>query len=582
MKAWWTRTLTLLVILPLFSTHTPLWRSPKPNRSQSDRVAYFGMNAHLSRLSDYGFDDFIQATDLMTQAGVVWTRIEFSWDRIEPEPHRIPHVYRWSAEDYFDYGSVVQEVSKRNVNILGLLTYGPRTNLLNGQIYNTQGCPPPVDNSAASVAEWLPAWKEYVSAVVSHYGEFIDYWEIQNEPNSVCFWRKVDLGAEFPNATDYVTVLRAAYEIIQELDPNSKVILGGLPPEDRGPGVDYFEYLYQIHREGGWPYFDILAIHPYRGGGFPEQVLKRSLFNVDTLNAQVRRNHYNFTDEILAFKRLTSQFGEKPIWITEMGWPTELLRERAMQRGTQSEIVQSDYLIRMYIQAMASGVDNVMWYDFRDDDVPGNPIESSFGIVYRDFRPKPAYYAYSMLTSLLESSSFDGQIHGQVDRNRPGDDDLYEYRFTNNTETIIVLWKSQGGDVSRTIIVENVPVDSVQVFGPDFTSNTISRTIECINETFSIELTERPVFIVYHVPTLVEIIIGKIEHWFEEQRQKLEVQFNEWWQEQQTKLEDWWEEQTEELIRQIEIEIERQLTQFCGSALLPVIAFVIILRRKTS
>jgi len=52
--------------------------------------------------------------------------------------------------------------------------------------------------------------------------------EIENEANVTCFWRKVDVTAQYPNAADYVRVLRAAREEILRLDPDAKIVLGGL------------------------------------------------------------------------------------------------------------------------------------------------------------------------------------------------------------------------------------------------------------------------------------------------------------------------------------------------------------------
>lgn len=92
-----------------------------------------------------------------------------------------------------------------------------------------------------------------------------------------------------------------------------------------------------------------------------------------------------------------SHWGRKPVWLTEIGWATEALKGRAAERTTRPDIVQSDYVIRTYVQSIAHGVQVVMWYDFRDDVVPDNPTESSFGIIQRDFSPKPAYHAFSTM-----------------------------------------------------------------------------------------------------------------------------------------------------------------------------------------
>lgn len=549
------------------------------NVRKAATISPFGMNAGLSTRFRDNPVDRIRAAQLLNNASVDWIREEFAWEAIEPNPHQVPRQYRWQVEGYFDYDQALRLASENNTEVLGLLTYGPRTNINNGTVYNAPGLPPPLIPDAAPISDWLPAWRDYVREVVSRYGEQIDYWEIQNEPNSIGFWRKVDLRAESPNAIDYVQVLRAACEVIREINPNDKIVLGGLSYE--GQGIDYYDYLQQIYSAGGWRYFDILAIHPYRWPAFPEQVRSRSKFNVRTLQYEENWIEYNYTDEIVAFKDLMRSYGEKPIWVTEIGWPIVALVQRANERGTQAEIVQSDYLIRVYIQSIAAGVDNIFWYDFRDDYwVVDDPNESSFGIIRADLSSKPAYYGFAVMASLLNNSRFVEQVRGQNDRNRPGDDDVYEYRFANDAQTIIVLWKSQGGDVPRTITVENISATTIQVLGPDFTSN-ISGTMDCPNGTISLELTERPIFVVYSVPTFWEKIKIKVTQWFEEQQQKAEAEFNKWWEEQQVKFQQWWEEETEKLVRQIEIEIERQLAQLCGTAMLPIFfVFITIVIRK--
>jgi len=471
-------------------------------KAEAEVTSPFGMNVHLATRFQ-GKDDPSNAlditTELLTQGGVAWTREGFCWGCIEPWPHQTePRIYRWQVSDYFDYDSSIPMASEQGINILGLIADGPRTNVNNSQLYTHGECN--MDDSAAPIDDWLPAWREFVRTVVTRYRVHIHYWEIQNEPNWVCFWRKADIGASSPNAVDYVKVLRAAYEEIHQVDPHAQVVLGGLSPEfDREGGVDYFHYLAQIYDAGGWPYFDILAIHPYRAPHFPEEVLPRSRFNVETLQYQAEPNQYNFTDEVIAFEGLMSHWGEKPIWITEIGWATEALKVRAAQRGTQPEIVQSDYLIRVYVQAIAAGVQKAMWYDFRDDVVPDSPTESSFGIIQRDFSPKPAYYGFSTMASLLAGSKFQEQVRGQEDRNRPGNDDVYEYRFAKDTQTIIVLWKSQGGDEPRTVKVDNIDAPTVEVFGPDFGPTTLDEgtIINTSDSTISLELTERPLFVVF-------------------------------------------------------------------------------------
>ena len=75
------------------------------------------------------------------------------------------------------------------------------------------------------------------------------------------------------------------------------------------------------------------------------------------------------------------------VWITEIGWPTS-------GKWVQSEIDQAAYFARFLMTAAGSGkVHSVFGYDLVDDGF--NPLEreNHFGIVRRDFTPKPAYRA---------------------------------------------------------------------------------------------------------------------------------------------------------------------------------------------
>ena len=478
---------------------------------QSHQISPFGINAHLGQRFEGNSYYQERAANLLDDIGVAWTREEFSWAEIEPNPHIIPRVYRMSDQGRFNYNSAINSASYRNINILGLLTYGPSTNVITGDRYDLGACPPDVPENVANIDDWLQAWREFVHQVATQFGNKIDYWEIQNEENSACFWHKIDKGAKTPSPVDYLQILQAAYEEIKKIDPNDKILVGGMCPNDPGKCQDYYEYLTLVVDAGGWDYFDIIAIHPYRSPSAPEEVRHRSDFNIETLKRESRGFEYNMIDEIMAFRSLMKRWGQKPIWITEIGWSTHSLENRARERSNavgddiSAEIVQSDYLIRSYIQALAAGVENILWYDFRDDDAY-NEDESSMGIVYRDFdnnlrtyKPKPAFYAFSIMSKLLTGSTFDQQVQGQDDR-WFSNNDVHEYRFIKNDQTIIVLWKSRGGDEPLNVTVKGIDSMNVQQYSPVFTSTQLSpsKIHNTIDMTVTVNLTERPIFLEYN------------------------------------------------------------------------------------
>jgi hypothetical protein len=470
----------------------------RPGRPQPPYVAAapgvvspFGLNAGVANRF-WTAAEREHAVQMLVQAGAGLIREEFCWSCIESPTQQSAHAYRWQINNWFDYDQMMSLTADRRLNILGLLDYGPAGDVRDGRVYRRQSCP--ADANAAPIDAWLPAWRDYVRTVVLRYGGWIKYWEVENEPTFLCFWRKVDLPAQRPSAADYLKVLRAASEVIRQTDPQARVVLAGLSPEIDTTGVDYFQFLTQVQAAGGWPDFDIVAIHPYRSPFAPEQVLPRSRFDVDALQMDGSRHPYDLQAEVTAFERLMAHWGPKPLWLTEIGWSVASLTERARQRGTQPEVVQADYLVRSYVQSLAAGAQVVMWYDFRDDTIP-DAGESSFGLIRRDFSPKPAYDAFSTLAHLLAGSRFLGQVRGGGDQQ----DDVYEYRFGRGSQTVAVLWRSQADDGPRMVQVTGIPASTALLVGPDLGpfSAGAGRIVTAVAGRLEFALGERPIFVVF-------------------------------------------------------------------------------------
>ena len=206
----------------------------------------------------------------------------------------------------------------------------------------------------AIVAYWTPWTKPYeeegfkdyctfLRELVKRYKGRIKRWEIYNEPN-IFFWSG-------PHDR-YPTLLKMAYEAVKAEDPEAQVL--GCSTA----GID--NRFIQMCLDAQAP-FDTLTIHPYRSA----------------LHEQT------FVNELEATRK---QVGGRPVWITEMGWPTI--------PGNASERQQAALLARSYLSAIGSGAShNICWYDFRNDGWNPYYNEENFGITYQDLTPKPAYRA---------------------------------------------------------------------------------------------------------------------------------------------------------------------------------------------
>ena len=206
----------------------------------------------------------------------------------------------------------------------------------------------------ALVGYWTPWTKPYeeegfkdyctfLRELVKRYKGRIKHWEIYNEPN-IFFWSG-------PHDR-YPALLKMAYEAVKSEDPDAQV----LGCSTAGIDTRFIQMCLDAHAP-----LDVLTIHPYRG----------------TLNEQTFMNELESTRK---------QIGGRPVWITEMGWPTI--------PGNASERQQAALLARSYLSAIGSGASqNICWYDFRNDGWNPYYNEENFGITCQDLTPKPAYRA---------------------------------------------------------------------------------------------------------------------------------------------------------------------------------------------
>lgn len=243
--------------------------------------------------------------------------------------------------------------------------------------------------------EGIEDYCRYAQAVVARYKDRIKHWEIWNEPN-IFFWSG-------PKEM-YFLLLDRAYEAIKAVDPEATVF--GCSTA----GIDT-SFIQRTIEAGAR--FDGLTIHPYRPT-LDDAAFVRELRSVSDLVA-------------LAGTR-------RPVWITEMGWSTEI--------GGLSEREQASMLARCYLASVASGaVQNVSWYDFREDGTNPYYNEHHFGIVRQDLSLKPAYRAAATVCRTIGEArpvGFEEWASG-----------VFACRFEREDGEILALWSACGGALVR-------------------------------------------------------------------------------------------------------------------------------------
>lgn len=534
-------------------------------RANGTEIDGFGMGSSIHlRVGANRIDEALNQQQAM---GVRWAREEIAWGEIELTQDNFRWAYPFGTTPR-DYDVLLNELEERDIEMVALLTYGPS--------YLFEPTP----------QELLARWENWVQVVVDRYGDRIDYWEIENEMNSPLFWGKVvfpELDREAtPDPTLYAQMLESAYRIIKAHDRDDVVILGGLVYHlgNACNLSDPFVYLGALEEAGAWDSFDVLAIHPYRGASPEEFVDGYPPYNPVTYACQSGQMMSDSQiGEIRALQDLAQVYGSKPIWVTEVGWAQEWLEPIAGWRGTSADIVEADFLVRTYVPLLSEpGVEKVFWYTQYDDpNIPGCVLGSE------------GQHALGMISELLTGSEPLGQFQGQDDRGRAEDDDAREYRFSRDDELIIVAWKARGGDVPREVTISDLEeIDTVLLY--DLNAVDLSpesgQELAVTDGEVTIDLTERPVFLVAERPGIFDSTLEEIERqlaeWWEEQKAKVEA----WIDEQRARLEGEFDEWIEELERRmaeiIETELERFIVELCGTAWLPpgLVAVIVWIKRR--
>lgn len=314
----------------------------------------FALNSHLAtRYPDPTSMDIPAAA--LADLGVSWVREDFHWHRIQWDRD----LWDWTFTD-----AAMRALLPHDIHILGVL--GPSVGW---------ATPYPRDGHH-DVSYYAPdpdLFLDYVRAVVSRYHRYVDHWEVWNEPDHPYFWRP------HPDPQAYADLLQRTSTLIKQIDPEAQVLIGGFNPFDTS-------FVREVAEAGAWERFDILAIHPYVDPYSPEEG--------------------NIAASLDAMHALNYQYGEKPIWVTEVGWssgPGD--RDSA---GLTDEEHQASYLIRSMLLLWSAGVDRIFWYMLKDD--AHNPYGLfRYGQGRTDFRNslrKPAYFALRTLNRELAGATF--------------------------------------------------------------------------------------------------------------------------------------------------------------------------------
>ncbi|WFB61580.1 DNRLRE domain-containing protein [Paenibacillus sp. BR1-192] len=385
----------------------------------------FGIAAHLHRTA-VGWDAAL--AELIAKAGAGSARGGMEWGSIE----KTKGEYTFTPQpDFF-----MKKLETEGVRPLFVSAY-------NNPFYD--------NNATPYTQEGREGFAGYADAYVEHYKDQLYGIQVYNEFNGG-FGKRGDSPAD-SRPDYYFELLVETYNRIKASNPEMPVIgiaTAGIP----------LNWIEEVFKRGGLDYMDVVAVHPYRYPQAPEGM------EVGLRDLQNLIKKYNG--------------GElKPIWITEIGWPTH------QTASGVDEKTQADYAVRSHVVALANGVEKVYWYNLMNDGLTADYNEHNFGLIrfaedpLGAYVPKPAYVSYSVMTRELTGASFENQ--------ESWDPQIRSYRFQKNNESLRVIW-SVSSEPVQAALKTNQPVSITDLSG-------ITETYYPLNGSIYLTLNGEPVYV---------------------------------------------------------------------------------------
>ena len=238
----------------------------------------------------------------------------------------------------------------------------------------------------------------FMGAMAAHFRGRVQAYEIWNEQNLKREWEGSPL-----SASDYVRLLRGAYQAIKAADPSAIVVSGALTPTGINDGnwaIDDRTYLQQMYNAGLRYYCDAVGAHPSGYANPPDVYYTGGDF--DPKRGYDDHPSFFFQNTMVDYYRIMAANGDgaKRIWATEFGWPTVSGMGVGASQGYEfandiNEQQQADYIVRAYTWSRSWGHAGTMFlWNLNFWPASGAQDEKAkYGIVRGDWSPRPAYTA---------------------------------------------------------------------------------------------------------------------------------------------------------------------------------------------
>ena len=460
------------------------------------RVESIGIGTSLQTGNDS--DSLPLMLDQFNEAGIKWIREEIPWSEVEQAPGEFRWHYGHDME-YLDFPQMINLINARDMHLLAVLDTGP--------VYLQHQYP----NQPINPDQLVENWANYVNAVVEKFGDSIDAWEIGGAVNDPAVWGKV-VYPTVPGATAepdpflYTRLLSTASNIIKAHDPNDLVIAGGFSVVAQNCEWSVERFLAMINNAQAWDSFDLLGLQPDWGTFSPEtKMSSNATVNPDSGGCSIAEESTTFdlVGKIKSIQAFMQNYGEKPIWITEIGWQDNQVKATADQLGVDANQIKTNYLARSLVALINEpGIEKVFWQGYDRYD----------GTTIQNLDPTSQQALHNISESLSNSIQL-GQY--QTVSSSAGQQSITEeFRFRKNGKLILIAWNTLGGSQPVPVEFKNVDAKSVRAYATN-TDSFSKKDGYVINvqpdKTFTIQLTEWPVLFIAEPENVFQEIKFSIE-----------------------------------------------------------------------
>lgn len=283
------------------------------------------------------------------------------WYEVEPTAGR----YHW-------FDPQVDDLARHGYQMLGTLCRTPLWAAREGaeHLRHSNWCSsPPRDRGE---------WTRYVEAVVRHYRDRVQAWEIWNEPWSANFWTGTP--------EEYVQLLAAGHGAVKAADPKAMVVGGCFSPA-------FPRFTQSVLQAGGLRYMDVLSYHEYMQ---PANVAEPADGGQPAL----------YRSAAALREAIERRGGHQPLWCTETGVICPSAYSWLPVQGPHfSGRIAAGTLVKGMTLLLAAGVEHVYYYYIGSlqggSGYPSRILSSASALLDYDGAPKPTLPALAQAMAML-------------------------------------------------------------------------------------------------------------------------------------------------------------------------------------